>query len=86
MWNVVHGGQIEKSGQEGQVPPAQDHWGGRRTYQGEGQSVKVDDVEILSWKCARYPTPALAAKCLACGPPGQEDLGWVAVLTWGLGV
>jgi len=86
MWNVVRGGQIEKSGQEGQGRAARYHWGGRRTCQGEEQSVKVDDVEILSWKCERYPTPALAGRCLACGPPGQEDRGWVAVLTWRLGV
>merc|ERR1719206_1147495 len=39
-----------------------------------------------------YQTPAQAGKCLVCDPPGQEVLGWVAVLpleleVWlGLGV
>jgi len=86
MWNVVHGCQTEKSGQEEQVRAAQDHWGGRRTYQGEEQSVEVDDVEILSWMYWIYQTPAQAGKCLVCDPPGQEVLGWVAVLPLELGV
>merc|ERR1719206_1504433 len=30
--------------------------------------------------CWIYQTPAQAGKCLVCDPPGQEVLGWAAVL------
>merc|ERR1719206_1022446 len=33
-----------------------------------------------------YQTPAQAGKCLVCDRPGQEVLGWVAVLPLELGV
>merc|ERR1719317_114741 len=36
--------------------------------------------------CWIYQTPAQAGKCLVCDPPGQEVLGWVAVLPLELGV